>query len=318
MNYFQILNCSSSLGNCCTNKGIASLISIISNIIQLVQIIVPIMLLIMVAVNLTQLVLDPEDKKKIKSIKTKFFAALFVFAVPVIVNAFILMIDNSGTSSFSVIGCIEESKNIKITSKPTYSSTRQDERKTIMSGSKDYEPGNKRASTDENGNVTPGEKITAGEAIIGDSGVKVRENIYHKHSAINRKLNNMDVVNYALSWKGKMSYKFGSTGELRPGGTCDCSHFVYKVFQHFGAVEGDWIYCSVWGSGNVKGTTLYSDPSKLVPGDVVYKYYSKYAQHVEIYLGNNRSVGCNGGKGVNEGGNVKKYFDTFIHINAYD
>jgi hypothetical protein len=73
----------------------------------------------------------------------------------------------------------------------------------------------------------------------------------------------------------------------------------------------------MWGSGNVKGSTLYSSVKYLVPGDVVYNYWSTYAQHVEIYTGGNNTIGCNGGQGVVEGHRANKY-RTFIHLSAYD
>ena len=320
MNFFAILSCNNNLGNCCQSSELASLFKVLNTFIVMIQVIVPIILLVMLSINLGQLVMNPDDKKKSKEIRNKLVAACIVFLLPLLVNLSLNMMSVGTGKNFNFMSCLQESKNIKVSSGGKYISKKEEDNKDITkiyTDSSSYH-GKVDKSTTSTSPGSYGQSITPGEAIVGDSGVVLRENIYHKKSAIARKLNNQDVVNYALSWVGKMSYNHGSTGELRVGGTCDCSHFVYKVFQHFDAVQGDWIYCSVWGSGNVKGTTLYSDPSHLVPGDVVYKYYSRYAQHVEIYLGNNRSVGCNGGKGVNQGGNVSKNFDTFIHINAYD
>ena len=311
-----VLNCSNNLGNCCQDKGLMSILSSISNMIQIIQIVVPIVLLLMICVQLLQMVMNPEEKKNKKKMLNQFIAAVVVFFIPMLINLTVGMIDSTNVN---FVSCLKESRNIKLSSNVTYIKSNDDKSKMII-GNDTYEKGDEKKSDDNNGATTPGEKITAGEATVGDNGVKVRENIYHKKASITRKVNRQDVVNYALSWKGKLSYSFGTTKELRPGGTCDCSQFVYQVLKHFDAIESQApsVYCSMWGSGSVKGTTLYSDISKIGPGDVVYKYYSKYAQHVEIYLGNNRSVGCNSGKGVNEGGNVSKYFETFIHLDAYD
>ena len=112
MNLFQILDCNTNLGNCCSNRVIAAMIHPINNIINLIQVIVPIILLIMVSVNLTQLVINPDDKKLLKSIKNKFLAAVFVFFVPVIINAFIGMVGESGKSIFNVLNCLKESGNV--------------------------------------------------------------------------------------------------------------------------------------------------------------------------------------------------------------
>jgi len=312
-----VLSCSNNLGNCCQDKGLMAILSSISNMVQIIQIVVPIVLLLMICVSLLQMVMNPDEKKNKKKIFNQFVAAVVVFFIPMLINLIVGMIDSTNVN---FVSCLKESRNIKLSSNVTYIKSSDDDRSKKIVNNDTYEKGDEKQSDDGSGVVNAGEKITSGEAIIGDNGVKVRENIYHKKAAITRKVNRQDVVNYALSWKGKLSYSFGSTKELRPGGTCDCSQFVYQVLKHFDVIESQApsVYCSMWGSGNVKGTTLYSDISKIGPGDVVYKYYSKYAQHVEIYLGNNRSVGCNAGKGVNEGGNVKKYFETFIHLNAYD
>ena len=154
-------------------------------------------------------------------------------------------------------------------------------------------------------------------AVIGDSNVKLVKNDSHKKAAIVRKANGDEVAAYAKSWVGKMNYDWYATGPLKVGGTCSCSHFVYKVLEHFGIIEGGLIRTTVWGSGNVKGTTLYSDVSKIVPGDVISNYFGGNSAHVEIYIGNNQSIGCNNGKGVTHGYRANKY-RTFIHLNAYD
>ena len=316
MEYFQILSCNNNLGNCCSDHALGGILSVIYNLIQVIQIVVPIILLIMVTINLIQLVMNPEDKKKISSLKNKFLAAVFVFIVPVIINAFMNIVDED----INILACINESKNIKVTSQAKYIQKDKKDKNKIISGEDDYEKGNKKTPSNPNGIVTPGQKITSGDAVVGDNGVKLRNNRYDGHASIIRKVDPQEVIAYAKSWTGKLTYEHGTKVQLQPNGTCDCSQFVYQVLKHFDVVESDSpsIYCSMWGSGAVKGSTLYSDPSKIVPGDVVYKYYSEGAQHVEIYLGNNRAIGCNAGSGVGEGGGVSSRFDTFIHLSAYD
>ena len=73
---FQVLNCNSSLGSCCQGKLLSSVLWIVGDISEIIQIIVPILLLLMVCVNLTQLMTNPEDKKKISAIKNKVIAAV--------------------------------------------------------------------------------------------------------------------------------------------------------------------------------------------------------------------------------------------------
>ena len=231
------------------------------------------------------------------------------------------IVSDNSSSNFNLAACIKESKNIKVNSKVTYSNinTETTKRKNIITDSSNYEPGKPSSGgTTSSGNVVMGEKITPGEAVIGDSNVRLVPNDSHRTASIVRKANNQDVVNYAKSWLGQgLSYKLGSSQDLRPGGTCDCSHFVYKVLKHFGIIEGGQIRTTVWGSGNVKGTTLYSDVSKIVPGDVLFNYFGNATAHVEIYIGGNESIGCNSGRGVTHGHRANKY-RTFIHLSAYD
>ena len=43
----------------------------------------------MITINLNQLAINPDDKKKIKAIKNRFTAAVLVFLTLVIINTFI-------------------------------------------------------------------------------------------------------------------------------------------------------------------------------------------------------------------------------------
>ena len=50
----------------CSDYGIALYIHIIRQVLDIVHIVVPIVLMVMVAINLIQLMMDPDDQKKIK------------------------------------------------------------------------------------------------------------------------------------------------------------------------------------------------------------------------------------------------------------
>ena len=314
----QILNCNTNLGSCCNDAGLKSIFSLINNIISIIQIIAPILLIIMIIVDLTKLIKDPDDKKLPKSIKNKLNAAVILFFIPVIVNAFLSISTSSGSN---IISCMKESRNIKLSANAKYIPVEDNTNKQVAlpSSSKDYEKGKpKEKSNQTNSQVTPGEKISPTSCVVGDKNVKVVNNDSNRHAKIVRKANGQAVAEYAKSWIGKgLTYDFGSTSDLRAGGTCDCSHFVYQVLKHFGIIEGGQIRTTVWGSCNVEGTTLYSDMSKIVPGDVLFEYFGGTTAHVEIYIGNGESIGCNAGRGVTRGHNAKNY-TTFIHLSAYD
>ena len=313
MNLFQILDCNTNLGNCCSNRVIAAMIHPINNIINLIQVIVPIILLIMVSVNLTQLVINPDDKKLLKSIKNKFLAAVFVFFVPVIINAFIGMVGESGKSTFNVLNCLKESGNVKISASTKYVDYHHNSKRGKINNDKtDYENGDKK----KDNNTTSSGAISK-DCVLGDSNVKLVPNDTNGKNAVVKKANGQEVVEYAKSWLNKgLTYKLGTTAELSPGGQCDCSGFVYNVLNHFGILQSGKVKSTVWGSCGVKGTVMYSSYSKLVPGDVVFMDVGNGLGHLELYVGNGETVGCNTGVGVHRG--KASSYTSFIHLTAYD
>lgn len=314
MKYFQIISCSNDLGSCCNDKALSSLFVSFNNVINLIQLIVPIILLVMVSIDLMKLVMNPDDKNKLKPIKNKVTAAVIVFFIPVFMNTVIGFVSESENKSFNFAACIKESKNLKIDNNAKYISISDEETSSVISKEKDYDSGKKK---DSNNNKTSiGEKIAARTCTVGDNSVKTVYNDSHAEAKIVRKANGQEVVNYAKSWIGKLTYEFTAQGELKAGGQCSCSHFVYQVLKHFDIIEGNFIRSTVWGSCSVKGTTMYSNYSKLAPGDVVFMSLGGTAGHVGIYAGNGKVVDCNTGRGVAM--SSAKGYTSFIHLNAYD
>ena len=80
--YFQILNCSQALGTCCTDYGLLTILDVLKQILDLIQMVVPIILMVALAIQFTQLLVNPDDDKKKKSLLNKFIAALLCFFVP--------------------------------------------------------------------------------------------------------------------------------------------------------------------------------------------------------------------------------------------
>lgn len=296
----------------CSDPGIGVVITVLKRILDIIQIVGPIIFIIALVINFARMMMDPENKKLVKNCINSLVGALVIFAIPIFINVVMGML----STNYTLSSCWN---NVVVTdTRSTYISPNGKKQKQIFISPSDYEKGDPKKTDDDGGTVTGGSSITPGEAIIGDPNVKVRKNIYNKKASIVRKLNGQEVVDYAKTWIGKLHYDHGTTAELRPGGSCDCSQFIYRVLKHFDAVESEApsIYCSMWSSGNVKGTILYSDLSHLVPGDVVADYWSDYSQHVEIYAGGNNTVGCDG-NGVSIGHRANQY-KTFIHLTAYD
>ena len=83
----------------CNDAALAGILSVVKRILLLIQIIAPILLIIMGIVDLTKLVKDPDDKKIPKSLKNKLNAAVILFMIPVIINAFMGMLGEKTTFS---------------------------------------------------------------------------------------------------------------------------------------------------------------------------------------------------------------------------
>lgn len=315
MELFQILSCNNDLGSCCRSKDLALFFGSINNIVFLIQIIIPILLMIMIGLDLFKLMANPDDKKIIKLIRNKLIAAVIIFFIPVLVNVVLNISSDAGEKSFNFAACMKESKNVKVSTATNYIPIDDTDKKKVIPNSEGYEKGKKKESTSSNASL--GSKISSTACTKGDSSVKLVPNDSGREARIARKANGVEVANYAKSWIGKMSYEFTAQGDLKVGGTCSCSHFVYQVLKHFGIIEGKFIRSTVWGSCGVKGTTMFSSYNNLVPGDVVFKSFGNAVGHVEIYVGGGKTVGCNSGSGVTQSSNARKY-TSFIHLSAYD
>ena len=261
--------------------------------------------MVMVSIDLAKLVTNPENNKILKSLKNKVIAAVIVFFIPVFVNVVLSISSDAASKTFNFAACLKEAGNIKIDNSTYKPIDDPGNNKPIISDPGDYE-GSKPGTT----------TISSTECTKGDSSVKLVPNDSNRTAKIVRKANGTDVVNYAKSWMGKLSYELTATGELKAGGKCSCSHFVYQVLNHFSIIEGGYIRSTVWGACGVKGTIIYSDYSKLVPGDVVFLDEKNAKGHVGIYAGNGKVVDCNVGVGVSTS-NARNY-THFIHLNAYD
>ena len=77
----------------CGDYKLALLLSLFHKFFNLIQIIVPILLLVMVIFDLTKLVINPEDKKRLNVIKNKCIAVVIIFFLPLIVSVFMNLVD---------------------------------------------------------------------------------------------------------------------------------------------------------------------------------------------------------------------------------
>ena len=122
----------------CSTPGLSRLLQILKNILTLIQIIGPILLIIYMVITFTKLVTNPDEKKYKKNLKNELIALLFLFAVPVIINASMAMVDNS----FSVSRCWNSISNYS--GDATYKKATAKELGALYSKRSDYEDGDER------------------------------------------------------------------------------------------------------------------------------------------------------------------------------
>ncbi len=201
MNLFQILACNDTLGTCCSDYGLVSLIDIIRTAFSYIQLIIPIILIVMITVQLIKLTINPEEKNGTKKITNKLIGAIICFFLPILIDIIVGWMPSN--QQFQVASCWQEAKishEVLKLQKSTYIKQNDDtERKSLIINPGKYNPGNP----------------TTSENTTGSSKGK-------------------EIVNYAKKFVGK-NYIYGGywNGELPYTGT-DCSGFVQGIYKHFG------------------------------------------------------------------------------------
>ncbi len=87
--------------NICEESNILSVILYLKYLINILQFIIPIALIIMCAIDLGKVMLNPEDKKQPKILK-RMIAAVLIFFIPTILN---LVLDAAGQQSYTATDC---------------------------------------------------------------------------------------------------------------------------------------------------------------------------------------------------------------------
>ena len=147
----QILNCDNLINSCCSNYGLARLLSIYNNIMGLIHIFVPIILIVMLTVNLAQLMMKPDDEKLPKKPLPKVIAAILVFFLPTIVNVVLGLLPNN----FDLYGCLNAAKKAESIAKNNqtiYVSVNDEKKKQLIINPSEYEKGKKQTNNNTNNN----------------------------------------------------------------------------------------------------------------------------------------------------------------------
>lgn len=252
MKLVQILDCNSTLGTCCSDYGLVSVLDIVRKFLDLFQVFVPIVLIVGATISFIRLAMNPEMKNGTKIIVNQVLAAVICFFIPMLVN-FVLGIM---PESFELSACWEQAKT---TNEVLHASSNnyidggdeEDGDKVYMLIDPDkYQPN----SASENTSTGRGSGSATGQAIVA----------------------------YAKSFVGQ-PYVWGGTwnGELPYTGT-DCSGFVQGVFRHFGINLTRTTYTQ-WG--DTASYTVVPEGAEIKAGDLV-----NYWDHVAILTGNGNEI----------------------------
>lgn len=274
-----IAACSKELSSCCHDPGIISLIAIIKNIMDIVQIIVPILLIVYLSIQLTRMVVNPEEKKGMSKIKNQILATILVFVVPVIVNAFM----NIMPQTFQVSACwnVAGGKDEVIMSKSQeYKNVHKEKANKLFNDRSAYEKGEKRQD-----NSSTGE---AGGLAAGDAkGIIEGAEKVHKMYESQRW--------FYYSSLGQLKWNDIKYSTNNPSKATCCATFVGSAFlvggvfpegtinkYNYNSVDGinslckahNWIKVSSYGSLKAGDIVIMTAPGSSGPG------------HVQIYAGN--------------------------------
>lgn len=240
----QVLDCSQELGTCCTDYGLLTVLDVMRQILDLIQLIAPIILMVGLGIQFTQLLVNPDDKKKQKALLNKFIAALLCFFVPFLVNLSLSLVPEE-IGSFQLGACWDTarvSREVLKKENSAYVATTDREPKTFVISPDEY----------DDPEVAHQEGVGSGSAT------------------------GRAVVAYAKEFLGQ-PYVWGGTwnGEKPYTGT-DCSGFVQGVYRHFGinltrTTYTQWAdtasYTLVTGSPQAGDVVMYDGHVAILTGN---------------------------------------------------
>ena len=62
----MLVACSTTLGTCCSDYGLLKTLDVLRRMTDIIQIVVPILLILLLTIQLSQMVMNPDEKKNIK------------------------------------------------------------------------------------------------------------------------------------------------------------------------------------------------------------------------------------------------------------
>ena len=262
----------------CTSIELGNLMSIVNNILTLITIVAPILLIISLAITLTQLVKDPDNKKLKPKLRNSIIALFVIFFVPVIINAFMYALGEK----YNISSCWMLAKEHKyVITDPKYMEIEEEKYKTIIINPKDYEKGNPGGATTIKGGITPelGRRLV--EVGRTQLGVPYHSMHYGPKGSGHDGFGCAMFVSYCYN-----QVFFGGVSGQNPG----LGGFYGSTYEYWGNVTRDG-----YNPHNKKFVEV--SPGAAQAGDVVAflrggNHYSSYSNcyHVALYEGNGRII----------------------------
>ena len=231
----------------CNNAELGILLYYFKNILNIIWIVGPILAVISLAINFTMMVKNPDDKKVPKKIKNSFIALFVLLLIPTIVNAFMLIANDS----FEISACWKQ--NIEKPSlNPSYINPYNENSQSVVSDPNKYDYGEAKSSTEMTSTDTTSTDTNTLFKACEDQAEWMK--------------------NYTYAWENKPTIK-----KSRTKGTCVT--YVACVLQRVNVLKsGEFIWIN--NKGKVEHTnsmmdvtyfsgTLKSNKSQFQAGDII-------------------------------------------------
>lgn len=160
----------------CNDSSLASILAVVKNILSLLQLFGPILAIISLIYHFVLLMKNPDDKKGLSKIKNSIIALLLLFFVPVIVNAFLLLLDDR----YEISRCWNDAE-YNTAREVTYIPLGEEKTNAFFTNPGDYEKGEKKPVS--SGNTGGGSSTTSsGELIKSEETDTLKVSIYKQGS----------------------------------------------------------------------------------------------------------------------------------------
>lgn len=214
----------------CSDVALANVLAIAKRIFGLLQIICPILLIIALIIIFIRMISNPDEKKYMKQLKNSIVALVVVFAIPILVNAVMVLLDDS----FNLTKCWNYSEDIGNPMSATFISVDDRQSTSLLIDPSEYENGSgshsSSGSSNNSSNSNSSTSSTATGTGMGGKATKIAIE-YNKKDSSGRcgkgkgdKCAQIATVNYP---KGTVKYYMGYQNNSKLlGGSCRSHAFT--------------------------------------------------------------------------------------------